>query len=340
MGRTCLVCVDFWKKFICSLFVVVVLQSGMVFNTEVFELNNKCSYTMNKIILTCVGLEVVDNSLEPFVTNSTQILILKNCKNITLAEDAIFHNKHPNLKTCQIISSLSLALSKNAFFGLDNLKYLQLNKNPWKEIPENTFKDLSDLEVLNVADNKIKLLNKKSFANLFRLKSLDLSQNSLETLPSYVFENLMELESLYLNENKIQIIDEHTFWGLPALNILFLTKNNLETIDCEVFNNLRNLEYLYLDYNNITYISGELRLSKLRFLQFNNNNLTNLPDKVFEKSSNLISIDLSHNKLENLSEIPFLKLTGLRHLNLYGNHVYMDMFNSLKNSTFITHDYH
>ncbi|KAF7282341.1 hypothetical protein GWI33_002782 [Rhynchophorus ferrugineus] len=310
-----------FHSYITMLLLLSVLVDKMVAISQLSDLNNKCSYTMNKVILTCADLEEVNQNLEPLLTDDTRVLILKKCKDVNLIQGKRFERDHPNLNNYQIIASERFYVDQHSFYGLTNLKYLYIQKTPWKEILENSFKGLKNLQVLNLVNNRIKILNKKSFAQLTNLESLDLSQNSLETLGSHIFKSLENLETLYLLKNNIATISHNSFEGLQHLINLMLAHNNLEQIEVSTFNGLKSLKHLNLEFNSIEKIVGDFDLPKLQFLNLGHNKLIHIHNSVFKNCKDLESVDLSYNNIQQLNHDPFLGLKILRHLNLMQNNI-------------------
>jgi len=116
-------------------------------------------------------------------------------------------------------------------------------------------------------------------------------------------------------------LDQLVFFGTSRLTSLFLTNNSLTIIKAKHFNLITNLEKLYLDFNDIKEISGSFNLTRLKYIKLNDNELSRLPNNVFEKLTNLEKIDLYNNYLEDLTQDPFLQLSNLKKVNLIGNSV-------------------
>ncbi|KAJ8915209.1 hypothetical protein NQ315_015432 [Exocentrus adspersus] len=324
-------------KCLFLIFIPVVMSVRVITERDV-EMNNKCTYSFNKRILNCVQLETVDRSLGEFITSRTQMLFLRDSKKVVFDINHHTSPNYSNLVGYQVLNSCSFFVSPGGFFGLSNVQYMEMHGNIWREIDDDIFVGLRSLEVLNLGNNQIKQLNTKSFNGLNKLKNLDLSDNAIEVIPSYVFQTLNELESLYVNNNLLKVVQENAFLGLASLDMLFLTNNSLEYIDSNEFNKLKNLEHLNANFNKIKSIIGQLRLAKLQFLQLTNNELNELECNVLVGCLELLSVDLSKNKLGLLTEKPFLNLVKLRYLNLYGNNVNFGAFSNLKEQATIIHN--
>lgn len=238
------------------------------------------------------------------------------------------------------INSLSLrkmklvTLTKTTFTGLQktNLTSLDLSSNGMGKIEEGSFKWLSRLQTLILADNNIKHLTKDTFKGLESLKKLSLRKalvkshtSSTPIIDDFSFQPLSNLESLILESTSVREITEHTFTGLMSLkeldmswssytslkNItnktlvslagsplrkLNLTGTAIAQINPGTFSVLRNLTTLLLDFNFIK---------------------QTLTGKEFEGLGQIQEIHMSNNhQTVNLSSTSFIKVPSLKVLTL------------------------
>lgn len=131
-----------------------------------------------------------------------------------------------------------------------------------------------------------------------------------ETLRS---ENTLEHGSLDLENKNIEIIESDAFCELPFIHTIYLGSNSLTTIDSKVFECLC-----------------------LKRLLLNSNKTTVLNSNFSEYLPNLISLDLSDNRLIFL-DMDYLKMfDSLRSLNLSSNELFSvdyNLFYSLQKLT-------
>ncbi|XP_033756353.1 protein slit-like isoform X1 [Pecten maximus] len=113
------------------------------------------------------------------------------------------------------------------------------------EIPSHIPLDTTEL-YLDV--NNITHLN-MDISQLSQLQRLDLSNNKLVTLPESIFSNLTQLSTLILSFNKLECMAASSFSGLRRLRILSLHGNQLSTIPYSSFNDLDSLTHLALGEN-------------------------------------------------------------------------------------------
>ena len=110
------------------------------------------------------------------------------------------------------VQQLSLAgadiitLQKGDFSGLSSLNWLNLHENflgLQDPLPEELFRGLGSLRVLNLSRNSLGTLPEGIFGGLSALQILNLSGSALTELPRNIFNGLDSLEELYLQGNRM-----------------------------------------------------------------------------------------------------------------------------------------
>ncbi|KAF8656879.1 hypothetical protein AX16_002425 [Volvariella volvacea WC 439] len=174
----------------------------------------------------------------------------------------------------------------------NHLKRLCLRQNRISVLNSEDFHPLTQLEELDLYDNKIKHVG-EAFDKLADLTSLDLSFNLLRSIPECL-EKLQQLEMVYFVQNKITKIS-----GLHAsvsLRSLELGGNRLRTI--EGLDALVNLEELWLGKNKISKLEGLDNLQKLKILSIQSNRITKMEG--LDKVVGLEQLYLSHNGIKQI----------------------------------------
>ena len=217
----------------------------------------------------------------------------------------------------------------NCFY--EDLKSLDLSNNQLKDLSQESFNCLANLEVLNISFNSLENLSSVIFSNLSNLNTLDLSNNQISRFQILTLTNLKFLK---LDYNKLQSINRGTFKNLINLRHLDVSSNHIARIQENSFENLKNLTVLYIQNNNLKYLSIDLFKGLLNLVVFNssNNQITQLLDDTFDFSINIEELNLSNNKLVLLNPGTFKSLTRLRHLDLSNNQLSRlpnDLFSSL-----------
>ena len=133
---------------------------------------------------------------------------------------------------------------------LVNLRKLYLANNRLSEIPEDAFKSLRCLEVIDLGANRIRKMG--SYLN--------------------VLENLKEL---WLGKNKIEKIE-----GIDKLkNLVRLDVQSNRLTSVESLPSLPNVEELYLSHNAIKSMDGVQRLPKLQTCDMSSNRISSFESR-------------------------------------------------------------
>ncbi|MGB0385856.1 MAG: COR domain-containing protein [Ardenticatenaceae bacterium] len=166
---------------------------------------------------------------------------------------------------------------------------LDLSGKGLREVPSE-IGTLSNLEVLNLADNQLTVLPPE-IGGSTKLEVLDLADNRLTELPSEI-------------------------GGLTKLEVLNLANNQLTLLPPEI-GDLTELRHLYLGRNQLTKVPSQVSQLSLRSLVLSGNKLTTFPVEILTLTR-LTSLSLADNQLEELPR-EIRQLTNLRFLSLAGN---------------------
>ena len=216
------------------------------------------------------------------------------------------------------------SISRDTFAGLEELIYLDLNYNEIVNLRNDTFMLLPHLKVLSVRVNGLKSLEFGVFSQLTHLQQLYLSWNNLEKLPEMCFSRLYELTYLELKFNSIDLLSPNSFYNLYQLQDVHLQFNQITQIPVGLFEGLSELRALYLHSNRLISIPAGLfnGLNKLQYLSLSDNELSTLPDAIFDDLNFLILLHLNNNLLTTLSSNVFTYLSKLTLLFIEDNRLY------------------
>ncbi|KAG6886909.1 hypothetical protein C0992_001672 [Termitomyces sp. T32_za158] len=189
------------------------------------------------------------------------------------------------------------------------LKRLCLRQNFVSFLDPEVFSMLTNLEELDLYDNKLKSLG-DALLKLSKLETLDLSFNLLKTIPEGL-ASLISLHTIYVVQNRISKING--FESCINLRSLELGGNRIRRM--ENMESLVNLEELWLGKNKITKIENLGTMKKLRILSLQSNRITRLEN--LEELVNLEQLYLSHNGVKKLEGLE--KNTKLTTLDLGNN---------------------
>lgn len=290
---------------------------------------------------TLVTLEFGDDSFTDFLprddsrwSNSIKILILKDMPDMIFSENGVWP---PALQSLEITGGTTIPA--NTAFP-DSLEYINLAENsltivckvwPAKlkvlDLKENKLTQITTsntvlpdtLIKLDLSDNLLTLIDADlvwptsleelylhknklaSFAcNMALLDSLvqiDLYYNALESLGADMVLPRESLTKLDLHANALTVIDGGFAWP-SGLKILDMSRNKLEDLGGQI-SNLTSLKTILLFNNELTDIPA-VWPDALDQIDLRSNELTKLPVTVWP--SNLTILDISVNKLEELSE--------------------------------------
>ncbi|KAM9847140.1 transforming growth factor beta activator LRRC32 [Aulostomus maculatus] len=201
------------------------------------------------------------------------------------------------------------------------LHHLNLHSNKIHSIQPGLFKDMSSLKVLDLSRNHLNVFarSKTNIGPLTAVQSLDLSSNGLYTGMSDCFlADSPSLVNLSLNSNSITKIAQNTFSGSLSLGKISLHNNVILEIEDGAFDSLDQLAELDLSKNSISCIT-DFNLSHLKVFNLSKNSLELFQSTRSPDLYNLLSLDLSENKM------PFFPLlpanNRIEHLDLSRNHL-------------------
>jgi hypothetical protein len=146
------------------------------------------------------------------------------------------------------------------WYGLHDLKYMDLSHNRFGYIHPLSFIDAMNLSVLLFQQNEIgkSILqdkNGKTFSSLNKLTQLDLSSNEIKDLPYHIFKEQINLKNLSLANN-----------GLKNISFMMNSMTNLR------FLNLSGNEIEYMSEQNMIFLDHIARNVEF-FLDLSENNL-------------------------------------------------------------------
>ncbi|KAF5299801.1 hypothetical protein FQA39_LY19165 [Lamprigera yunnana] len=223
------------------------------------------------------------------------ILPLTNLSSLRLGE---------NLFNATTITNLITTSTK---FGIPlhmiNLYGNGFRKTPPKEILMAISRStVTQLQLLDLREVLMTDILSDALKDMPALRTLLLSGNKLNYVPD-------GLRVLGLKNSSINCIEDGTFLQLPNLLVLNL-ENNYFKLNNNVFNGLENLQVLLLGGSSISYIPTNnnpfQNLTRLAHLGLENNALLTLSSEELRPLSNLITIDVSRNRLTSWDKRVFI----------------------------------
>ncbi len=155
------------------------------------------------------------------------------------------------------LSNNSLFVNENnlSFNGYLYLRYLNLSHNGLNNIDSIDFKDLSNLQILDISfNNWCKVLRKRHLSNLNNLQTFILSNNEISNIESGAFSSMNSLQILILSNNSLYELSKNMFIGLMNLKILDLSSNLIIKVERETFSNISHLDIIDIRANALSQV--------------------------------------------------------------------------------------
>mmetsp|Transcript_31993 Transcript_31993/g.80545 ORF Transcript_31993/g.80545 Transcript_31993/m.80545 type:complete len:255 (+) Transcript_31993:53-817(+) len=138
------------------------------------------------------------------------------------------------------------SLAPDVFDSMTNLQSLDLGNNKLLNLTAGVFDTLTSLQALNLKFAGMATLTAGIFDNVPALEMLYMSNNKLQTLPPGIFDFSKNIKWLDLNNNIIDTLPMGVFDPLLSLERLDLPNNKLKGLPTGFFNKVPSLRYLWL----------------------------------------------------------------------------------------------
>ncbi|XP_068108098.1 extracellular matrix protein 2 isoform X2 [Hyperolius riggenbachi] len=225
---------------------------------------------------------------------------------------------HPPLPPGCFISEITVSCSNAKLTGIPpvsdfEMKSLDLLGNFITSIPKEAFNGMPNLEMIDLSKNKLlsTSIDPQAFMPLKNLKRLYLDGNLLVQIPAGLPSTLEELK---MNDNKLEGLGKDSLKDLTNLVTLEVEGNQLSEANVSplAFKPLQQASYLRLGRNKFRTIPEGLPAS-LEELYLENNEIEEISETSLNHTTNLNTIVLRNNKLEETRIAP---LTWILHQNL------------------------
>lgn len=199
-------------------------------------------------------------------------------------------------------------IAADEFHELRKLQVLLIDGNQLPVILDRTFGSsdartgkvvLGDLQVLNLARNRLAKVTNSAFVNMSTLKDLDLSYNKLDKLETATFHPLGEsLQTLNLSGNPVAMGDlKHILQMVSRVRNLALADMGLSELPLGLF--------AYHD--------------SLRFLNLSGNSFSQMIPQILSPIPKLHTLDLSRNRFRGIDEKLLMRLEKVPNLVIKDN---------------------
>lgn len=238
---------------------------------------------------------------------------LQKLRHLDLGYNHITHIHHDSfrgledsLQTLILKDNCISMLQSHSFSGLLILETLDLSGNNLYEIDPSVFRDgMPRLMKLLLTDNIFSEIPYDALAPLKNLKTLDMSHNVIWSMcgnETYGTKSSakLNLDSLHLEYNHIDILRPNSFQNYDIVNRTFFDGNPIHTLKEDAFKPAKIRE-IYMRYCGLTHISPvafDSLVNSLQILDLSGNNLTELPNKLFNNFDVLRVISMRDNKVK------------------------------------------
>ncbi|KAL3874289.1 hypothetical protein ACJMK2_037328 [Sinanodonta woodiana] len=214
------------------------------------------------------------------------------------------------LKTFKRLSVIESSAFKNK---VSKLKTLWLEGLPLVVYPAGAILNIPSLQSLNVINTQVKKLYSQSFRDLRSLKDLDLSHNLIDSIDNDTFAGITDtllflnlaVNRLGYNTNKKESLHFLSSQHWTDLEQLSLAYNKLDTIPDGPFRNMPKLAYLALKSCQLSFISNGLLqgLQNLHTLDVSENRITQISSNAFVHTPQLKKLRLDRQHKESIKDL-------------------------------------
>ncbi|KAK7084380.1 hypothetical protein SK128_021957 [Halocaridina rubra] len=207
--------------------------------------------------------------------------------------------------------------------GMDNLMILEMHNNKLKILPEEFFVPTTNLRFLKMSFNSFTTLPASLFTFTPFIETINLESNEVEVFPDAFFVNLTNLREINLSNNYLSDLSSHLFIDSSAIESLDLSDNRISRMDEDVFQDMGSLKNLTLLGNLLTALPEGVfsNLISLRHLDLSSNLIKYIPANSFDKTVNLKTLSLRNNSLNVLPDKIFIQCRSLQTLILSDNNL-------------------
>uniref|UniRef100_A0A915J751 Uncharacterized protein n=1 Tax=Romanomermis culicivorax TaxID=13658 RepID=A0A915J751_ROMCU len=230
-------------------------------------------------------------------------------------------------------------INEDDFENLKNLKNIDLSSNNIRYLNRTTVKNWALVTNLNFQDNYLRDESVEVLSNLTNLYELDLSQNFLTSESQDYLRNLKNLQKLDLSSNSISELRKTTFDKLENMQILDISGNRINRTGAQTFSQLNSLKKLFLGGNFIDEnMLKNLGLNKaLNVIDISYNKLREITNLTFPSMHELMFLDLSNNvELTLKDNYALADFPSLAYLNLSSTNISNFDRDTLKSSAILT----
>lgn len=230
----------------------------------------KCTYLSDSLLKTRTQL-IINSKIDGIVAGDILIeqTVPKFCTKL-LSETT--------LTSLFLYETQTVELGTELFKNYE-LQVFEMPKNNIRVIHEHTFINIS-IQSITLKHCNIESIEAEAFKDLPNLIMLNLINNKISNIKSHYFVNLISLKQFYLENNLLIKIYTHDFDFLRYKKLDFISLSN-NLIDYLEQNSLSNLtvNYLFMQYNKLTIVTQSVfKDSSIDLIDISRNPLTQIYD--------------------------------------------------------------
>jgi Leucine-rich repeat (LRR) protein len=283
-------------------------------------INENCFYNLSKLKSLMLSFNQINSTI--FLKSNENYL--KNLECLYLEQNRILSigekdfESSPKLTLLNLNSNSIQIFHEKAFESLEYLKTLKISNTSIKYLKVHSALKELDLSHLNVAISNKEILNEIDRINIANCKINGTFAMFLSNITKYIdFSSNQEvdfntfnvlgtaLESLKLRKTNLQKIDQINLKNLINLKYLDLSFNNLSFISQDSFEFNLNLEYL--DFSSNSLYEFTIVLTKLKYLNLDNNRINSTND-VLKDYYSIEIFKMANNRLQTYPSFEMSKI--------------------------------
>ncbi|XP_791913.4 slit homolog 3 protein [Strongylocentrotus purpuratus] len=199
---------------------------------------------------------------------------------------------------------------------------LNLSVNKLTVLYNGSFQGVPNVTLLNLQVNPINSIQSRTFWKLTKLSTLIIIGNNLDYIPPKIFLKNLLLTKLLLNGNHLEAVPHEAFSDIPNLSNVELAGNKIKSLNFEGCSQWNHLEYVNLKLNEVEEIQQEdflpLQNTTIGTLTLMANKIQILQPQCFLHLNSIPQILLGGNHINSFDIQPFLGMTYIEHLSLFG----------------------
>jgi hypothetical protein len=161
--------------------------------------------------------------------------------------------QHDSLKRMSCKGCGFTKIQNRHFTALPQIVSLNFCANQISAIDSDAFDSNRNLEILDVSENKLKVLHPLTFSKLRKFDFLQLSRNEIELPKFKPFLKSDSLKRLTLDSCNIRDVYSATFTELKGLVAMSLNANLIESLPVDAFRMNTKLERLFMEENRLKF---------------------------------------------------------------------------------------